>query len=70
MYISKGIKLEEIEMKVKIFTSYDEDCICTEINTWISKNSVDVVDFKYSNIADNEGTCFYTILVMYKINNS
>lgn len=53
-------------MKVKIFTNYDEDNLCENINSWISENSISVIDLKYSNISDGDGQCFYTILVMYK----
>lgn len=66
MYLSKGIKLKEVEMKVKIFTNYDEDNLCENINSWISESSISVIDLKYSNIPDSDGQCFYTILVMYK----
>lgn len=55
-------------MKVKIFTNYDETPMCDEINNWISENSISVVDMKYSNIADAQGQCFFTILVMYAEN--
>ena len=51
---------------VKIFTDYDEDALCKKLNVWVSENNINVVDMKYSNVTDNNGQCFYTILVMYK----
>ena len=51
-------------MKIKIFTNYDQDTLCYDINTFI--HNKEVVDIKYSNIADEHGRCFYTALVMVK----
>lgn len=52
-------------MKVKIFTSYDEDELCNLINKWIEENLLNVVDMKYSNVVDLDGQCFYTVLIMW-----
>lgn len=54
-------------MLVKIFTDYDEDALCKKINNWVVEDNINVLDMKYSNVTDNNGQCFYTILVMYTI---
>lgn len=54
-------------MLVKIFTDYDEDALCKKLNNWVVEDNINVLDMKYSNVTDNNGQCFYTILVMYTI---
>ena len=51
-------------MKVKVFTNYDETALCSDINDFLC--GIEVIDIKYSNIADSDGQCFYTVLIIFK----
>ncbi len=53
-------------MKVKIFTDYDENIVCGKVNDWSRENGINIINIRYSTLADAYGQCFYTILVMYK----
>lgn len=53
-------------MKIKIFTGYDHDKLGDEVNKWTEQNSLFVFDTKYSTVMDLGGSCWYTVLVMYK----
>lgn len=49
---------------IKIFTGYDQDALCKEVNEWIYNRKV--IEIEYSTIADSSGQCFYTVLVHSK----
>ena len=52
-------------MKVKIFNSYIESILESDINEWAEQTKVSIIDMKYSAFVDNHNRCLHTVLVIY-----